>query len=71
VYFKTNKRAIHEYPNLCNYTRDLYQTPGAALNPKTCTLLRTHVCLCVPRLAVRPRMHCVVKAVRALCALPI
>ena len=28
VYFKTNRRAIHEYPNLANYVRDLYQTPG-------------------------------------------
>ena len=28
VYFKTNKRFIHQYPNLSNYTRDLYQTPG-------------------------------------------
>lgn len=28
VYFKTNKRAIHEYPNLSNYVRDLYQMPG-------------------------------------------
>lgn len=28
VYFKTNKKAIHEYPNLCNHTRDVFQIPG-------------------------------------------
>lgn len=27
VYFKTNKKAIREYPNLCNYVRELYQIP--------------------------------------------
>jgi len=27
VYFKTNKKAIHEYPYLCNYVRELYQIP--------------------------------------------
>uniref|UniRef100_A0A1D2AFA8 GST C-terminal domain-containing protein n=1 Tax=Auxenochlorella protothecoides TaxID=3075 RepID=A0A1D2AFA8_AUXPR len=27
VYFKTNKKAIHEYPNLCNHTRDVFQIP--------------------------------------------
>jgi hypothetical protein len=25
VYFKTNKRFIHEYPNLRDYVRDVYQ----------------------------------------------
>lgn len=30
VYFKTNRRFIHEYPNLREYTRDIYQTPGVA-----------------------------------------
>ena len=29
VYFKCNKRHIHEYPNISNYTRDIYQIPGA------------------------------------------
>eukprot|EP00211_Chloroparvula_japonica_P001380 CAMPEP_0119130132 /NCGR_PEP_ID=MMETSP1310-20130426/7590_1 /TAXON_ID=464262 /ORGANISM="Genus nov. species nov., Strain RCC2339" /LENGTH=547 /DNA_ID=CAMNT_0007120609 /DNA_START=21 /DNA_END=1661 /DNA_ORIENTATION=+ len=28
VYFKCNKRAIHEYPNTFEYVKDLYQTPG-------------------------------------------
>lgn len=28
VYFKTNKKFIHEYPNLRGYTQDLFQTPG-------------------------------------------
>jgi len=28
VYFKTNRRCIREYPNLSNYTRDVYQQPG-------------------------------------------
>ena len=31
VYFKTNKKFIHEYPNLSNYVKDLYQTPGITL----------------------------------------
>ena len=31
VYFKTNKKFIHEYPNLSNYVKDLYQTPGVVL----------------------------------------
>jgi putative glutathione S-transferase len=29
-HFKCNWRHIHEYPNLSNYTRDLYQQPGVA-----------------------------------------
>eukprot|EP00470_Lotharella_oceanica_P015796 CAMPEP_0170179618 /NCGR_PEP_ID=MMETSP0040_2-20121228/18579_1 /TAXON_ID=641309 /ORGANISM="Lotharella oceanica, Strain CCMP622" /LENGTH=366 /DNA_ID=CAMNT_0010423835 /DNA_START=51 /DNA_END=1151 /DNA_ORIENTATION=+ len=28
VYFKCNKKLISQYPNLLNYCRDLYQTPG-------------------------------------------
>lgn len=28
VYFKTNRKFIHEYPNLRNYVRELHQTPG-------------------------------------------
>eukprot|EP00467_Chlorarachnion_reptans_P015497 CAMPEP_0114504250 /NCGR_PEP_ID=MMETSP0109-20121206/10105_1 /TAXON_ID=29199 /ORGANISM="Chlorarachnion reptans, Strain CCCM449" /LENGTH=395 /DNA_ID=CAMNT_0001682381 /DNA_START=56 /DNA_END=1243 /DNA_ORIENTATION=+ len=28
VYFKCNKKSIADYPNLRNYCRDLYQTPG-------------------------------------------
>ena len=28
THFKCNRRAIHEYPNLWGYTKDLYQTPG-------------------------------------------
>ena len=30
VYFKCNKRFIREYPNLYNYTKDVYQQPGVA-----------------------------------------
>jgi putative glutathione S-transferase len=30
THFKCNKRAIHEYPNLWNYTKELYQLPGVA-----------------------------------------
>ena len=30
VYFKTNKKMIREYPNLLNYTKDMYQQPGVA-----------------------------------------
>lgn len=30
VYFKTNKKFIHEYPNLREYVRDVYQLPGMA-----------------------------------------
>lgn len=29
-HFKCNRRRIADYPNLSNYLRDLYQTPGAA-----------------------------------------
>jgi len=28
VYFKTNKKALREYPNIRNYVRDVHQTPG-------------------------------------------
>jgi len=28
VYFKTNKKFIHQYPNMSNYVREIYQTPG-------------------------------------------
>ncbi|KAK9823109.1 hypothetical protein WJX72_000330 [[Myrmecia] bisecta] len=28
VYFKTNKKFIHEYPNLKNFVREIYQHPG-------------------------------------------
>ena len=28
VYFKCNKRLIREYPNLRNYTAEIYQMPG-------------------------------------------
>ena len=30
THFKCNQRAIHEYPNLWNYTKELYQLPGVA-----------------------------------------
>ncbi len=29
-HFKCNLRRLADYPNLWNYTRDLYQTPGVA-----------------------------------------
>jgi glutathionyl-hydroquinone reductase len=28
VYFKTNKKFIHEYPNLKEFTREMFQMPG-------------------------------------------
>ena len=28
VYFKTNRTAIREFPNLSEYVKDMYQTPG-------------------------------------------
>jgi len=28
VYFKTNRKCVREFPNLSNYVRDLFQTPG-------------------------------------------
>ncbi len=28
VYFKTNGKTIHEYPNISGYVKDLFQTPG-------------------------------------------
>ncbi len=30
THFKCNRRAVHEYPNLWNYTKELYQLPGIA-----------------------------------------
>jgi putative glutathione S-transferase len=30
THFKCNRRAIHEYPNLWNYTKELFQLPGVA-----------------------------------------
>jgi len=30
THFKCNQRAIHEYPNLWNYTKEIYQLPGVA-----------------------------------------
>jgi putative glutathione S-transferase len=30
VHFKCNKRLIHQYPNLFNYTKDVYQTDSIA-----------------------------------------
>lgn len=30
VYFKTNKKLIREYPNIREYVKDIYQTPGVA-----------------------------------------
>ena len=32
VYFKTNRNFIREMPNLKNYVRELYQTPGQPLS---------------------------------------
>jgi putative glutathione S-transferase len=36
VHFKCNKKLIREYPNLFNYTKDLFQVPGigATVNMK-------------------------------------
>ena len=28
VHFKCNKKLLREYPNLFNYTKDIYQIPG-------------------------------------------
>ena len=28
VYFKTNRNFIHEFPNMSNYVKELYQTKG-------------------------------------------
>ena len=30
VHFKCNKKLLREYPNLFNYTKDLFQIPGMA-----------------------------------------
>lgn len=30
VYFKCNQKCVREYPNILNYVRDIYQTPGVA-----------------------------------------
>ena len=35
VYFKTNKYFVREKPNLKNYVRDLFQTPGAYMPQAT------------------------------------
>ena len=41
VYFKCNKKRIVDYPNLLNFTRDLYQTPGIK-ETVNMTHIRTH-----------------------------
>lgn len=41
VYFKTNKKFIHEYPNLREYVRDMYQTPGVK-NSVNMRHIKTH-----------------------------
>lgn len=48
VYFKCNKQCIREYPNLREYTKELYQMPGIheAINMehiKLCALFRCHL----------------------------
>ena len=35
VNFKTNRNAIHEFPNMSNYVKELFQTPGTLL-PSIC-----------------------------------
>ncbi|KAL4444882.1 hypothetical protein ABPG77_003932 [Micractinium sp. CCAP 211/92] len=45
VYFKTNRRFIHEYPNLRGYVQDLYQTPGGTRPAAACLISRLTVCL--------------------------
>ena len=32
VYFKTNRTAIREFPNLSEYVKDMYQTPGMLID---------------------------------------
>ena len=32
VYFKTNRTAIREFPNLSEHVKDMYQTPGMLIN---------------------------------------
>ena len=41
VYFKTNRNFIREFPNLANYTRDIFQTPGQCRIIAIVTLLFT------------------------------
>lgn len=43
------QRFIREYPNLCNYTRDMYQTPGVAASVNI-THIKTHYFTSHPRL---------------------
>ena len=35
VYFKTNRTAIREFPNLSEYVKDMYQTPGMLSSLRT------------------------------------
>lgn len=49
VYFKTNKKLIHEYPHLSNYVKEIYQMPKvkATVNMKH---IKTHYYCSHPRL---------------------
>ncbi|CAD7700373.1 unnamed protein product [Ostreobium quekettii] len=49
VYFKTNKRAIREYPNIREYVKNIYQVPGMAesINMKH---IKTHYYTSHPKL---------------------
>lgn len=49
VYFKTNRRFIHEYPNLRGYVQDLYQTPGVSASVNMYHI-KTHYFTSHPRL---------------------
>lgn len=49
VYFKTNKRSIREYPNLFNYVKDIYQTPGVAASVNMAHI-KTHYFTSHPKL---------------------
>ncbi len=39
-HFKCNKKAIHEYPNLWNYTKELAQLPGVVEADTSLSILR-------------------------------
>ena len=48
VYFKCNKKFIHQYPNIREYTKEVYQTPGRPLqineaSGSLCSVLGSHL----------------------------
>lgn len=49
VYFKTNRKCLREFPNLFNYTKDVYQFPGVAETVNMQHIKMVSKVVCAPR----------------------